>query len=203
MGGDTRCCPMRNRTTPQPIPTRRTGADRFPKPNPSAADSLPVGQTGHSLLDLAQAVSPNFILREFLTSQEAARRGIPNLPTPEHVRNLESLAQNVLQKARDVMGPLIVTSGYRSPRLNRAIGGRPNSQHCRGQAADVIPTRAELCELYNFIGFTGGLSFDQLIYEFGAWVHVSYGLRQRRECLRADRVRGRVRYRRVPEPLYA
>ena len=101
------------------------------------------------------------------------------------------------------MGPMIVTSGYRSPRLNRAIGGQRNSQHCRGEAADIIPARAGLFELYNFIGFASGLSFDQLIYEFGVWVHVSYSPRHRRECLRADRVWGRVNYRRVEEPLYA
>ena len=117
--------------------------------------------------------------------------------------NLVALCEEVLQPTREVIGPILVTSGYRSLRLNRKLRSKDNSQHPLGQAGDIIPLRAELFELFNFIAFGNIIPFDQVIYEFRAWVHVSFGPRHRRQRLRADRVRGRVVFREVTGPLNA
>lgn len=163
--------------------------------------------------DLSEKLSPHFILREFVVSQTAARRGIPNLPEPEHVRNLRLLCENILEPARVYLGPIIVNSGYRSPPLNHEIGGASRSQHKFGQAGDVVPARVSLIRLYNYIAFESGLFFDQIIYEFESWVHLSYVAgkrgrgrgrgRNRMQRLRADRPRRRTVYSRVEVPLVA
>lgn len=120
--------------------------------------------------------APNFRYREFIRSQTATRLGISNEPTEEHWKNIERLAARVLQPIRNRFGPLRITSGYRSPELNTAIGGSPYSNHCRGQAADIEPTNAdiELIEVVRFIHDT--LEFRTVIAEYfpEGWVHVDY-----------------------------
>ncbi len=77
---------------------------------------------------------------------------------------------------RDALGPIRVTSGYRSPGLNRAIGGSNKSQHCKGQACDVqFWKEGQMCnqEIYNWV-LKSGIEFDQMINEFNfAWIHIS------------------------------
>ena len=93
------------------------------------------------MVDLMERLSPNFTLEELVRSETAER--IPALreqqrhPPPEVVENLRYLCQASLQPLRERLGfPIHVTSGYRSPELNRRVGGSPTSQHCVGQAAD-------------------------------------------------------------------
>ena len=77
-------------------------------------------------------LSENFSLNELTKSQTATRRGISNQPSEEHLENLKALVENVLQPIRDSKGqPIRISSGYRSSRLNTAIGGSENSQHCK------------------------------------------------------------------------
>jgi len=118
-------------------------------------------------------LTENFTLEEMILSEYAARNGIDNTPPPEHIENLKILCQKVLQPLRDILKrPVIVSSGYRCKALNTGIGGSKTSQHIRGQAADIIVPGVRVIELFQIIGRT--LNYDQVIEEFGAWVHVSY-----------------------------
>ena len=83
-------------------------------------------------------LTKSFTLEELVFSQTAAREGIDNTPAAAHVRAMRALCTNVLQPLRDAVGaPLVVSSGYRSPRLNKFVGGSARSQHMEGKAADV------------------------------------------------------------------
>lgn len=99
-----------------------------------------------------------------------------NTPPAEAVRNLSTLVERVLDPLREAYGePIYVNSGYRSPAVNRAVGGAKNSQHCKGEAVDF--RCADMAWCFRFIHTY--LDFDQLIWERGSkeqpqWVHVSY-----------------------------
>jgi hypothetical protein len=137
-----------------------------------------------------------FTLEEFVSSQTATRRGIGNTPTPSVLVNLRDLVQNILDPLREQLSqPVVVSSGYRSPALNRAIGGANTSQHVEGQAADIQCPAIGTKRLFEFLR-ASELPFDQLIYE-GSWVHVSFGPRHRREVLIATFTNGKVSYSRV------
>lgn len=113
----------------------------------------------------------NFPLEEFIVSQVAERRGIDNTPSERIITNLGHLASD-LETIRIMLGnvPILITSGYRCPALNEAIGGIRNSAHMRGLAADFIAPKygspREICQLIA----SSHLLFDQLIWE-GRWVH--------------------------------
>ena len=123
-------------------------------------------------------LTEHFTLTEFVRSETAERKHIDNTPTVEVVANLRALCRNVLEPARVSFGaPIYITSGYRCPALNAAVGGKPTSQHLRGEAADLqVKGVKNLRKLYNIIKSHG--VFDQLLYETnksGAkWIHVSY-----------------------------
>ena len=94
------------------------------------------------MIDLTRRLSPHFTLGELVRSQTAER--VPALreaqmnPPPEVITNLEGLVSRTLEPTRRGVGlPLHVTSGFRSPALNRRVGGAPSSQHIVGQAADL------------------------------------------------------------------
>ena len=133
-----------------------------------------------------------FSIKELTASTTAKSMGIDNTPTPEVVGNLTALVESVLDPLRERYGrPIIVNSGYRCPRLNKAVGGAKTSQHVTGEAADIYVADAKgRAELFSIIYYL--LPFDQLIWERGddeapAWIHVSYrDGRNRRECLRYD-----------------
>jgi zinc D-Ala-D-Ala carboxypeptidase len=128
-------------------------------------------------------LTKNFTLAEMTFSQTATRNNIRNIPDDQDIKNLKLLCQKILQPLRDNLGkPIKVTSGYRSPILNKAIGGSTNSQHTLGQAADIIVpglTARQICR--KIIDLK--LPYDQLILEFDSWCHVSYGNRHRRQIL--------------------
>lgn len=123
-------------------------------------------------------LTEHFTLSELTRSDTADRKHIDNTPTVEVVANLRALCRNVLEPARVSFGaPIYVTSGYRCPALNAAVGGKPTSQHLRGEAADLqVQGVRNLKRLYKVIKSHG--IFDQLLYETnksGAkWIHVSY-----------------------------
>ena len=124
----------------------------------------------------------HFTLTELTRSATARRLGIDNTPSPEAVAALTQLVDNVLDPLREAWGaPLYVTSGYRCPALNRAVGGVPHSRHILGQAADVttgtIDGNRRLWQLLQSLH----LPVDQVINEHGfRWLHISYGPRNRR-----------------------
>jgi len=135
-------------------------------------------------------LSKYFTLAEMIQSETAARKGIRNNPGKEAIENLRLLCVHVLDPVREHYGrPITPTSGYRSPALNAAIGGAPNSQHTRGQAVDFVVPGVPVPEVCKWIA--SNLEYDQLIQEFWnpskgtGWVHVSYSsTRNRRQFLK-------------------
>ena len=121
-------------------------------------------------------LSKNFVLSEVTRSGTANRLGIDNGPEKEHQQNLQDLIRNLVQPLRDDLGPIRITSGYRSPSLNKAIGGSKRSQHCKGEALDIqFWENGEMNnkKIYDWI-LDSGLEFDQMINEFDfAWIHIS------------------------------
>lgn len=128
-----------------------------------------------------------FSIAELTKSETASRKGIDNRPDDKVRKNLTLLVEKILDPLREAWGgPIIVTSGYRCGKLNRAVGGATKSQHMLGQAADirtVIDTPVANKLLFDKIQELK-LPFDQLIDEYGYnWVHVSYGPKNRRQIL--------------------
>lgn len=122
-----------------------------------------------------------FVISEFLRSDTARRMHINNKPSAANYDqvydNLCALAINVLDPIRDMVGaPVVITSGYRCPRLNQVVAGSATSQHLIGQAADfTVPdyTHKQLQNLYYKIA--DKLNYDQLIwYPRRNFIHVSY-----------------------------
>jgi hypothetical protein len=129
-----------------------------------------------------------FTIKELTNSATARARGIDNTPSQEVVRNLTALTDNVLDPLREAYGrPITVSSGYRSPQLNVAVGGVKTSQHREGKAADlVVGTKADNYKLFQ-LAISLKLPYDQIIWEKTAtatWVHISYDpQRNRRQIL--------------------
>lgn len=131
-------------------------------------------------------LTKNFSLREMTFSETASRRGLDNTPNSDQIDALIALCENVLQPARDALGPLSVSSGFRSGRVNRAVRGSKRSQHIRGEAADIRGIHVDLMTLGAWI--EEHCELDQLILEFERWIHVSYRAgRNRKQVLRIDR----------------
>jgi len=127
-------------------------------------------------------LTKNFTLNEFTCSATANRKGICNEPTTAVISNLQRLCQQVLQPIRDRYGkPIVVSSGYRCPALNKAVGGVKNSDHMYGCAAD-IKTREDtpaankaLFGLIKQMIDEGVIEVKQLIDEYGYdWIHISF-----------------------------
>ena len=149
-------------------------------------------------------LSENLSLAEVMRSETAKRKGVSNMPTPEHIENFKKLAENVFQPIRDHFGvPIHISSGYRSKALNTAIGGSLTSQHCSGEAIDIDMDGSSngVTNKMVFEYVKDNLEFDQLIFEFGDannpdWVHVSYETsgKQRKQILRATKKGGKTQY---------
>jgi hypothetical protein len=128
---------------------------------------------------MATRISKNFTLDELTASATAKQIRIINAPGVDEVCNLCALVHNVLQPLRDAMGESIkIGSGYRCPQLNKAVGGVSNSQHMKGEAADLC-IDGDLKKGRKWMTWImEHCDFDQLIWEHNAngtyWVHVSY-----------------------------
>jgi len=139
-----------------------------------------------------------FSIKELTKSATAARKGIKNDPSIQEVKSLTALIEKVLDPLREAYGkPIIVSSGYRCPKLNAAVGGSASSQHVKGEAADirsVADTPEENKKLFDLI-VKLGLPYDQLINEYNYdWVHVSFGPRHRRQRMKAVKSNGKTKY---------
>ena len=147
-------------------------------------------------------ISKHISYKEGVHSITAIRKGIDNEPNEEQLANMKLVANNVFEPLRVfINGPIKVNSFFRSPDLNKAIGGATKSQHCKGQAIDIDDTygKATNAEMYWWI--KENLDFDQMIWEFGNnnnpdWVHVSYVSpdKNRNRCLKAYREDGKTKY---------
>lgn len=116
-----------------------------------------------------------FTMEELTYSATALERKWRNATTVEVEENLSYLRSMILNPARAFIGsPIYVTSCFRTPKLNRAIGGAPNSQHMTGQAVDITTKRLDRNKrVFEYI--RDNLVYDQLIWENGGcWIHVSY-----------------------------
>ena len=147
-------------------------------------------------------ISKHISYKEGVYSTTATRLHLDNTPNDEQLNNMELVAEEVFEPLRVyVGGPIKINSFFRSPELNKAIGGSGKSQHCRGQAIDIDDTfgKAANAEMYHWI--KENLDFDQMIWEFGDddnpdWVHVSYVSSEdnRNRCLKAYRENGKTKY---------
>ena len=131
-------------------------------------------------------LTPHFTLEELTASQSAARLGLDNTPPPEMVDALKRTAQ-LLEEVRALLGrPVLVSSGYRAPAVNRAVGGAANSAHMLGCAADFsCPSFGSPLDICRAIA-RSDIAFDQLIHEFRAWVHIAWAPSPRRQVLTTD-----------------
>ena len=139
-------------------------------------------------------LSSHFTLEELCDSQTAARQGIDNTPDERTIEALKLTCYG-LEEVRKELGdkPILISSGYRSPALNAAVGGRSSSQHILGQAVDFtcprFGTPAEIVR--KIVG--SGIQYDQCILEFfdpirkTGWVHISFSNRNRRHALVIDK----------------
>ena len=147
-------------------------------------------------------ISKHISYKEATYSRTATRLDIDNKPNDEQLKNMKLIAEEVFEPLRMwVGGPIKINSFFRSPKLNKAIGGSTKSQHCHGQAIDLDDTfgRATNAEMFEFI--KKHLDFDQIIWEFGNdnnpdWVHVSYVSEEknRNRCLKAYKKEGKTQY---------
>ena len=148
-------------------------------------------------------LSKNFSKAEMTKSQTATRMGLNNNPTDDQTENLRLLCERVLQPVRDHFNQVVtISSGFRDPILSNAIGSSTDSQHCRGEAADLEIFGVPNNELADWI--KENLMFDQLILEYytpgepnSGWVHVSYTKEinaNRKEYLMAIKKDGKTEY---------
>jgi len=151
---------------------------------------------------LKNNISKHISYKEGVYSATALRLGIENEPNDEQLSNMKLVAEKIFEPIRKhFKGPIKVNSFFRSPELNKAIGGSTKSQHCKGRAIDIddgfkFATNAEM-----FWWIRDNLDFDQMIWEFGDdnnpnWVHVSYvsSEKNRNRCLKAYRKDGKTKY---------
>jgi zinc D-Ala-D-Ala carboxypeptidase len=149
-----------------------------------------------------ERISKNITYKEAIHSNTAKRMGIENIPNEEQIANMFTIAEMIFQPLRSfVGGPIKITSFFRSPKLNQAIGGSESSQHCKGQAMDLDDVYGHKTNAEMFMYIRENLDFDQLIWEFGDeenpnWIHVSYVDKQknRNRCLKAYKDNGKTKY---------
>ena len=122
-------------------------------------------------------LSKNFTRAEIEHSNTAKRLGIKNEMSEEHLENMQRLIDKLIQPMRSSLGPIRISSGYRSPQLNQAIGGSTRSQHSKAQALDLQYWKKGKMDnevIYKWV-LKSDLEFDQMINEFDfSWIHISF-----------------------------
>lgn len=116
----------------------------------------------------------NFSISELCKSNIAKQKNIRNTPNLNELDNILNLIVYCIQPIRDyIKKPMIISSGYRSFALNKEVGGKYNSQHCKGQAVDFTIKGLSISEIITKIR-QSGIEFDQIINEYDKWVHISF-----------------------------
>lgn len=115
----------------------------------------------------------NFTISELIHSDTAIKYNINNMPDIKSLDNILELIVYCLQPIRNKLKkPMVITSGYRNPQINKLVGGAENSQHTKGQAVDFIIKDMSPYQIYMHI-LNSDIEYDQLILE-PSWVHISY-----------------------------
>ena len=147
-------------------------------------------------------ISKHISYKEGVYSITAIRKGIDNEPNEEQLSNMKLVAEKIFEPVRTHFKvPIKVNSFFRSPDLNKAIGGSTKSQHCKGQAIDIDDTYGKIKNSDIYWWIKDNLDFDQMIWEFGNndnpdWVHISYVSpdKNRNRCLKAYKDKGKTKY---------
>ena len=141
---------------------------------------------------MSDKISQYFTLQELTKSQYATRKGISNIPTGQEMLNLVATAAK-MDEVRKLLGkPIYVSSGFRNPAVNEAVGGSPTSSHLSGQAIDfTCPEFGTVQEVFDAIR-KSALRYDQVLNEFDAWCHLGFGRQLRHEQWVYKRVNGSV-----------
>lgn len=130
-------------------------------------------------------ISEHFTLEELTASENAARLGVSNTPTPEEIAHAKKYLAPGLEQVRALLGcPVLISSGFRSKKLNSLTAGSSDtSQHVKFEAADFTsPKFGSVLDVASKILYSD-IKFDQMIYEYGAWVHLSFSDKPRRSVL--------------------
>ena len=127
----------------------------------------------------------NFSMSELTRSDTAVKYNINNMPDINSMDCMLDLIYFVLQPLRDKLKkPIKISSGFRNSEVNKLVGGVGTSQHCKGQAADIIVSGMTVNNLINFIK-SSGIEYDQLINEYDRWVHISFVRnKNRKQCFK-------------------
>jgi zinc D-Ala-D-Ala carboxypeptidase len=143
-------------------------------------------------------LTKHFSLSELASSPTAQKHGINNTPNDAIIDNLIIVCEGLEVIRKEAGLPIVITSGYRSPELNKLVGGSKNSQHCEGQAADFsIPGLSieDTFQLIKRLVKEGKVNVDQCIQEFDRWVHCSFVYKgNKNEFLRAVKSNGKTIY---------
>mgnify|MGYP003628312239 FL=1 len=147
-------------------------------------------------------ISNHISNKEGIYSTTATRKGIDNNPNIAQRECMTIVAEQVFEPLREwVGGPIRINSFFRSPELNKAIGGSTSSQHCKGQAMDIDDGGCKKTNAEMYAWIKENLNFDQMIWEFGDdknpnWVHISYvgKISNRNRCLKAYKENGKTKY---------
>ena len=113
-------------------------------------------------------LSPHFRLGEFLNLSKYP----DNKPTMQHVANMTYGCLMLLEPARQVVGPILINSGYRNPRVNALVGGVKNSQHLLGQAADIRPKDPQ--QFQRLVDFLRASPYTDQLLTGNGWLHISW-----------------------------
>jgi len=117
-------------------------------------------------------------LTDHFTLEEMTRTstGLANVPSDGEIEKLRELSSSILEAIRAEWGPIRIDSGFRSADVNEKAGGVPGSQHCLGEAADIVPIEADLDIVYDWIVKASAVRFGQCVREDkgrSRWIHVS------------------------------
>ena len=130
---------------------------------------------------MGEMISEHFSWEEAIKSDKAVELGFANIPDAKTSGNI-IVAASQLEKIREIVGPLLINSWYRSPEVNKAIGGVTQSAHCTGYAIDCrssVLSPLLLCKKAASLG----IQFDQIIHEYGRWMHISFDPRMRGQVM--------------------
>lgn len=177
--------------TPAPTQPSAPAEEPIAEPPPVVIETpapIPVEPEPPSAIDPNMRLSEHFTLAELIHSDTAKAQKISNLPTEEHLANLRVAAEG-MERVRALLGgkPIQVTSGYRSAELNAAVKGSKTSDHLEGFSVDFgRPGMTHYDVVQTIMSDTALMqSVDQLIYEKGRWVHISFAPRRKKEVLTA------------------